>query len=351
MANFKKSKYKINGNIAPDDFLEILTSKVKALPDSVFAVNPNVDIFSVMKPVFKQYTSIPHRRACLTNGLTCLASLESSFNWLAGKDPGANNNSPQTMESGIFQCSANSMVFGKDLQSLFMQHTGILYSQSNAACKTFISQMKTDHEFAVEYMIKLCRIRVDTHGPLKRGEINKWLSKDAVAELEAFYNDSSVEEPETIGSIKKPRSYEEVYKIFGNPKESSWSNKNLGFCPVNIPCFPMVSAHNARGFYCHKLLVPSFKKVFDEIVEKGLSKSIYSFDGCYNLRNISGSSNLSLHSWAIAIDLNYDGNELGDTTPAMNMKIVEIFKKNGFFWGGDYHGRKDPMHFEYYDRS
>lgn len=66
---------------------------------------------------------------------------------------------------------------------------------------------------------------------------------------------------------------------------------------------------------------------------------------------IAGSSNMSLHSYAIAIDLNYEGNELGDSTPAMDRNVVKIFKKHGFFWGGDYRGRKDGMHFEWYDRD
>lgn len=107
-----------------------------------------------------------------------------------------------------------------------------------------------------------------------------------------------------------------------------------------------------RGFYCHKLLVRQFQKCFAEILAADLwDDEFYSWEGCYNLRNISGSSNLSLHSWAIAIDFNYKGNELGDSTPAMDKRIVAIFKKNGFFWGGDYRGRKDGMHFEWYSRS
>ncbi len=26
--------------------------------------------------------------------------------------------------------------------------------------------------------------------------------------------------------------------------------------------------------------------------------------------------------------------------------VIDAFKKQGFRWGGDYKGRKDPMHFE-----
>jgi hypothetical protein len=347
MRIFKASKSKVNGNTAPDEFLNTLIDVIKSLPDSVFEVNANYDIFSVMREKTGRLTDIKSRRAWLAEGLRCLGSLESSYDWLEGRDPGASNTSLSTQECGIFQCSANFLVHGKELQKLFTAHTGLAYANTAQVMRAFIKQTKLDHEFAVEFMVRLCRIRVDTHGPLVRKEINKWLSKESAAEIASFLD--SVPDVEVhVGTPPRPSNYDEVYRIFGNPREASWSNKNLDFCAVNIPSFPMVHSRNARGFYCNKLLVGVFSKVFAEIIQKKLD--IYDFSGCYNLRNISGSSNLSLHSWAIAIDINYDGNELGDTTPAMDKRIVDIFIKNGFFWGGNYHNRKDPMHFEWFSR-
>lgn len=152
---------------------------------------------------------------------------------------------------------------------------------------------------------------------------------------------------------KRPRNYAEVKSIFGDPLSSGWSSANLAFCEVapTLKVFPIKKGSTSRGFYCHRLLVPVFQKVFEEIVLSGLTDEIKTFDGCFNIRKIRGSSTtMSLHSWAIAIDLNYKGNELGNAKPEMDPLVVKVFEKYGFYWGGNFR-RKDGMHFEYFNRS
>ena len=70
------------------------------------------------------------------------------------------------------------------------------------------------------------------------------------------------------------------------------------------------------------------------------------FGGSFNYRLIRGSSNISNHSFAIAIDIAPTGNALGVTKGKMPRFAVDAFKAQGFKWGGDYKGRKDWMHFE-----
>lgn len=70
------------------------------------------------------------------------------------------------------------------------------------------------------------------------------------------------------------------------------------------------------------------------------------FGGSYNYRLIRGSSNISNHSFAIAIDIAPTGNALGVTKGKMPKFAVDAFNAQGFKWGGDYKGRKDWMHFE-----
>lgn len=152
---------------------------------------------------------------------------------------------------------------------------------------------------------------------------------------------------------KRPRNYAEVKSIFGDPLASGWSSANLAFCEVapTLKAFPIKKGSTARGFYCHKLLVSVFQKVFEEIVLSGLTDEIKTFDGCFNIRKIRGSSTtMSLHSWAIAIDLNYKGNELGNQKPEMDPRVIAVFEKHGFYWGGNFK-RRDGMHFEYFDRE
>jgi hypothetical protein len=57
------------------------------------------------------------------------------------------------------------------------------------------------------------------------------------------------------------------------------------------------------------------------------------------------SATLSRHSWGAAIDINPSTNAFG-ATPTMDEDIVEIFRRNGFAWGGTWLV-PDGMHFEY----
>jgi hypothetical protein len=70
------------------------------------------------------------------------------------------------------------------------------------------------------------------------------------------------------------------------------------------------------------------------------------YGGSFNYRLIRGRSELSNHSFAIAIDIAPTGNELGKKVGKMPAFAVKAFKDQGFRWGGDYKGRKDWMHFE-----
>lgn len=93
----------------------------------------------------------------------------------------------------------------------------------------------------------------------------------------------------------------------------------------------------------------------------------------FNFRTIAGSNRLSKHAMGLAVDINPKINPYvvgGKVYPASakaymnrnrktskgkyrkymilrNDKIVKLFKKYGFEWGGDWKSRKDYQHFEY----
>lgn len=98
----------------------------------------------------------------------------------------------------------------------------------------------------------------------------------------------------------------------------------------------------------NKGMLPQLRAALEEVVQRGLASSIHpaEFAGCYVPRYIANNpaQGLSLHSWGMACDLNVPGNQRG-SVGEMDRRVVAIFKKWGFAWGGDW-SYTDPMHFE-----
>jgi hypothetical protein len=97
---------------------------------------------------------------------------------------------------------------------------------------------------------------------------------------------------------------------------------------------------------CHRLMIPQLRKALAEVEAQGLGPKLYSFAGCYVPRFIERDTTrgISLHTWGIAVDFNVATNQVG-THGDMDPRIVRIFEKWGFSWGGRW-AEPDPMHFE-----
>jgi hypothetical protein len=96
--------------------------------------------------------------------------------------------------------------------------------------------------------------------------------------------------------------------------------------------------------YCNKDIVNPLEQAFRNIIQRGLQNQIRTWDGCFNVRKKRGLGSLSLHSWAIAVDINAAWNGLGKT-PTMSPELVKCFTDAGFNWGGIWK-RPDGMHFQ-----
>ncbi len=99
---------------------------------------------------------------------------------------------------------------------------------------------------------------------------------------------------------------------------------------------------------CHRVLLPQLRGALQELVASGLAGSIRpgEYGGCYVPRFIASdpTQGISLHTWGIAFDVNVPRNGRG-TVGELDRRVVEIFKRWGFRWGGDW-TYTDPMHFE-----
>ena len=96
----------------------------------------------------------------------------------------------------------------------------------------------------------------------------------------------------------------------------------------------------------HRVMLPQLQGALNEVVARGLSKKIKTYDGCYVPRFIGHdpSRGLSFHTYGTAIDLNAATNYRG-IPGDIDRNVVAIFKNWGFAWGGDWN-YTDPMHFE-----
>lgn len=152
---------------------------------------------------------------------------------------------------------------------------------------------------------------------------------------------------------KPPKGEAEILAFYGDPSlyadpDMYWKDHGL-FAFVNAQAYshiPTLRSHS--GFWCHRKLKPLFEEIFQEIVTLGLAHEITSFDGVYNHRPIRGGTRLSMHAFGAAIDLCAKKYPLG-SDKRMNPVVVECFTRRGFAYGGDFKGRKDPMHFQFGD--
>lgn len=99
-----------------------------------------------------------------------------------------------------------------------------------------------------------------------------------------------------------------------------------------------------KRIYCNKDLIAPLAGAFNNLIITGYVKELRTWDGCFNIRKKRGLGSMSLHSWAIAVDVNAFENGL-NVEPKLSAGFVKCFTDAGFDWGGTWK-RKDGMHFQ-----
>ncbi len=102
---------------------------------------------------------------------------------------------------------------------------------------------------------------------------------------------------------------------------------------------------------CNRYLFPQLRHALGGIARAGLARLIHTNDygGCFAPRVIPGDVGQAIahHTWGTAIDINVSQNPWGGT-PHQDPRVVAIFQRWGFTWGGNWMF-PDGMHFEFYD--
>lgn len=130
------------------------------------------------------------------------------------------------------------------------------------------------------------------------------------------------------------------YSKWGNPWSSGYFNEYV----VRV-------SFMGKSMLWHKWAVVPFMNVQKKLVAEGFDTSYHwEVMYTYSKRYIAGTHQTSNHAFPVAIDINpkqnpmrYDNKLITDLPP----RIVQIFKEEGFKWGGTYIHVKDTMHFEY----
>ncbi len=172
-----------NRGVPPDSFLNEIIGWAKLAPVELFAPNPEpTDIYVYVKPVLGPWTSVDYRRGVMLEVMRVHAGFESSWNWNEGVDH-TNQTSMHNIEgeeTGIFQVSFDSTYLDHGRMKPFALEHGIETPQK------FIPRMKSDHKLALDYYARLIRFNVQWAGPIKRHEIDPWLSRKSAEELQAL---------------------------------------------------------------------------------------------------------------------------------------------------------------------
>jgi len=140
-------------------------------------------------------------------------------------------------------------------------------------------------------------------------------------------------------SVPRPQSYADLYKNYGDPHLPSFVDRYLTVTPHHIRSGEVLIRH-------HVALVKPLHEVFVDLANGNVFRELITFDGCFNIRAISGSHRESLHSWGLALDFNALTNPRG-VRGNMPSTVVLAFVSNGFVWGGDFQRIPDSMHFQW----
>lgn len=372
----------------PRPFLDELVEWGRVAPEDVFAPNAVSDVYSSVKNTLGPWDGPLHRRAVMLEVLRVLAGFESSWDWNEGRDvSNPDSDTPEEIEAGAWQVSANSMRFGPELVDLVRRHTG-----GSTDAVTFQARMKSDHRLAMEYVARLLRRTTRHHGPVRDQHIHPWLRRDAVDEFRALLDQRSSSGTGAdddrggadvgLGAVgargrrlPTPHGRSEIERTFGKPNNrdgtlnEAWEAENIR--RIEPPAgWQLYYQDDDRGLVrvsgirLHHKLEDSFRDVLSEVWdharrEIGTAASddairawlherrLDQHVGGFNYRPIrGGSTRLSLHSYGIAIDWDGEHNPQGRSRYTLPDWWYAVWSAHG--WSdGRHFSPPDPMHVQF----
>lgn len=176
---------------------------------------------------------------------------------------------------------------------------------------------------------------------IEHSDLEDTLKQKYILEKKGFEHPSYMHDPGRF------RNYELLKKMYGSTKEQV--EKNLVYIkwmPKTINKTIKITKINGVD--------KKLSAVSDELdnLPKEMKKYVTRLGGTFKWRYIKDTHRLSTHSFGIAIDVNVKYSDYWKWNRNLKYKnripdrIVKIFEKHGFIWGGEWY-HYDTMHFEY----
>lgn len=144
----------------------------------------------------------------------------------------------------------------------------------------------------------------------------------------------------------------QALSYYGDPSKPGWLSANTVF--VNSPWPLFIEGKPTPHILIHKKCASSLLRVLNavwEAVSHDIAKikelRYDQYDGSYNYRPMRGGHNLSMHSYACAIDWDAADNEQHSMKHLFtdDSLLITKFKEEGWVWGGDWSAAYiDAMH-------
>lgn len=147
--------------------------------------------------------------------------------------------------------------------------------------------------------------------------------------------------------MKTPKGIAQVVATFGDAtKMSPVVFEAANIVRIILPESLSFDGQRITRITCHRLLAGILSATLLAAHNAGLWSVLDPYGGGYANRLKRGYTKLSMHAFGIAWDFNPEAYPLG-SDERMPDQLVSIFTANGFVYGGDFIGRKDPQHFQF----
>lgn len=151
-------------------------------------------------------------------------------------------------------------------------------------------------------------------------------------------------------------SREEAVRRYGpiDLAHGHWPNQSQWMTMLEIPqgWFPDWCVADSKvpvtHIFLNKDIHDPLLAALTNIHNLGIGHELKTYDGCFNVRPVRGSSLMSTHAYGLGLDFNAATNPMSSVLHSTwSQAFIKCMTDQGFAWGGNFHGRKDPMHWSY----